>query len=170
MLQQSFQAVIAWKWVELWRGELWRRVFISLSDLLFCYFPLSFYRLINMCYCNKRTFHQNIFQKINVLKKASLCSSCSTVGTKKFKRIPVEEFLFSEITVLECATLLDNELIHRYFPTFLIVIVEWYKGIVGHYAIVLKFYRSLGKNGKNTLKGEYQKEGRRIPTTILICL
>ena len=30
----------------------------------------------------------------------------------------------SEITVLECATLLDNELIHRYFPTFLIVIVE----------------------------------------------
>ena len=38
--------------------------------------------------------------------------------------IPVEEFLFSEITVLECTTLLDNELIHRYFPSFLIVIVN----------------------------------------------
>ena len=31
--------------------------------------------------------------------------------------------------------------------------------MVGHYDIVLKFYISLGKNGKNTLKGEYQKEG-----------
>ena len=35
----------------------------------------------------------------------------------------------------------------------------YYKGIVGHYTIVLKFHRSLGKNGKNVLKGEYQKEG-----------
>ena len=25
--------------------------------------------------------------------------------------------------------------------------------------MVLKFHRSLGKNGKNVLKGEYQKEG-----------
>ena len=32
----------------------------------------------------------------------------------------MEEFFFSEITVLECVTLLDNEIIHRYFPTFLI--------------------------------------------------
>ena len=93
------------------------------------------------------------------MKKACLCSSCFTAGTKKFKRIPAEEFLFSEITVLERATLLDNELLHRHFPTFLIVIVEWYEGIVGPYTIVLKFYRSLGKNCKNILKGEYQKEG-----------
>ena len=64
----------------------------------------------------------------------------------------MEEFHFSEIIVLECATLLDKELLHRYFPTFLIV-------IVGHYSIVLKFHRSLGKNGKNILKGKYQKEG-----------
>ena len=35
----------------------------------------------------------------------------------------------------------------------------YYEGIVGPYTIVLKFYRSLGKNGKNILKGEYQKEG-----------
>ena len=35
----------------------------------------------------------------------------------------------------------------------------YYKGIVGPYTIVLKFYRSLGKNDKNILKGEYQKEG-----------
>ena len=53
---------------------------------------------------------------------------------------------------------------------------------MGHYTIVLKFHRSLGKNGKNVLKGEYQKEGikyerggggndtSRIPTTIFICL
>ena len=54
----------------------------------------------------------------------------------------------------------------------------YYKGIVGPYTIVLKFYRSLGKNGKNILKGEYQKEGikyeggdtSRILTTIFICL
>ena len=35
----------------------------------------------------------------------------------------------------------------------------YYKGIVGDYTIVLKFHRSLGKNGKNVLKGEHQKEG-----------
>ena len=35
----------------------------------------------------------------------------------------------------------------------------YYKGIVGHYTIVLKFHRSLGKNGKDVLKGEYQREG-----------
>ena len=35
----------------------------------------------------------------------------------------------------------------------------YYKGIVGHHTIVLKFYKSLGKNGKNVLKGEYQREG-----------
>ena len=55
----------------------------------------------------------------------------------------------------------------------------YYKGIVGHYTIVLKFHRSLGKNGKDVLKGEYQREGikyevgddtSRIPSTIFICL
>ena len=30
---------------------------------------------------------------------------------------------------------------------------------MGHYTIVLKFHRSLGKNGKDVLKGEYQREG-----------
>ena len=69
----------------------------------------------------------------------------------------MEEFLFSEITVLERVTLLGNELLHSHFRTFLIV--EWCKGIVGHYTIVLKFHRSLGKNGKDVLKGEYQREG-----------
>ena len=58
------------------------------------------------------------------MKKAYLHSSCSTVVTKKFKRISVEEFLFSEITVLEPA--LPNELFHSHFPKFLITIVEWY--------------------------------------------
>ena len=55
----------------------------------------------------------------------------------------------------------------------------YYKGIVGHYTIVLKFHRSFGKNGKNVLKGENQKVGikyeggddaSRIPTTIFMCL
>ena len=35
----------------------------------------------------------------------------------------------------------------------------YYKDIVGHYNIVIKFHRSLRKNSKNILKGEYQKEG-----------
>ena len=30
---------------------------------------------------------------------------------------------------------------------------------MGHYTTVLTFYRSLGKNDKNILKGEYQKDG-----------
>ena len=59
------------------------------------------------------------------MKKAYLHSSYSTVVTKKFKRISVEEFLFSEITVLEPGPL-PNELFHSHFPKFLITIVEWY--------------------------------------------
>ena len=78
-----------------------------------------------MCYCNIRTSHQNMFSKISVLKKAYLHSSCSTVVTKKFKRMPVKEFFFSETTVLEPATL-PNELLHSHIPKFLITIVEWY--------------------------------------------
>ena len=35
----------------------------------------------------------------------------------------------------------------------------YYKGIVVYYTIVLKVHRSLGKNGKDVLKGEYQREG-----------
>ena len=54
--------------------------------------------------------------------KALLCSSCSTIKTKIFKRITVEQFLFGEITVLQLATLPDNELLHRHFPTFLIAL------------------------------------------------
>ena len=118
---------------------------------------------------------------MSVLKKACLCSSCSIVGTKKFKRIPVEEFLFSKITALEHATLLDSELLHRHSPTLFNCNCRmiYYKGIVGDYAIVLKFYILLEKTGKNTLKGEYQKEGikyegerdtSRIPTANFICL
>ena len=30
---------------------------------------------------------------------------------------------------------------------------------MGHYITVLRFYRSLRKNDKNILKGEYQKDG-----------
>ena len=149
--------------VESWAVEMsFIYIFIRFIVLSSTYdFPLSFCCLINMCYCNNRTFHQIFFSKLSVLKKACLCSNCSTVRTKKFKRIPVEEFLFSEITNLERATLLDNELLHRYFPNVLNCncIMIHYKGIVGHYTIALKFHRSLGKNGKNILKGEYQKEG-----------
>ena len=58
------------------------------------------------------------------MTKAYLHSSCSTFVTKKFKRISVEEFLFSDITVLEPATL-PNELFHSHSPKFLITIVEW---------------------------------------------
>ena len=49
----------------------------------------------------------------------------------------MEEFLFTEIAVLEHATLLDNELLRRHFPTF-----------TDH----------LGRMAK-ILKGKYQKEG-----------
>ena len=93
------------------------------------------------------------------MKKACFYSSCSTVGTKKFKMIPMEEMLFSQITVLEWVTLPDNELLHRHFLTFLIAIVEWYKDLVSHYTIFLKFQGWHGKNGKNIIKGRYQKEG-----------
>ena len=65
-------------------------------------------------------------KKIRVLKKACLHSTCSTVMAKNFKRIHVKEFLFTEITVLECATLPNNELLHRHFPMFLNTIVDWY--------------------------------------------
>ena len=56
---------------------------------------------------------------------------------------------------------------------------------MGHYTIILTFYRSLGKNAKNILKGEYQKDEIKyedrggeggggdtstIPITIFICL
>ena len=56
---------------------------------------------------------------------------------------------------------------------------------MGHYTIILTFYRSLGKNDKNILKGEYQKDEIKyedrgggggggdtstIPITIFICL
>ena len=59
---------------------------------------------------------------------------------------------------------------------------------MGHYITVLRFYRSLRKNDKNILKGEYQKDGIKyedgggggggmrggdtstIPITIFICL
>ena len=71
------------------------------------------------------------FKRICVLKKAFLQSSCSTVVTKKFKRIHGEEF--SEIAVLEPATLPNNELLHRYFPTFFNrnCRMIYYNGIVG---------------------------------------
>ena len=36
----------------------------------------------------------------------------------------MEEFLFSKITVLEHATLPEDVLIHRHFPTLLIAIIE----------------------------------------------
>ena len=43
----------------------------------------------------------------------------------------------------------------------------YYKGIVGHYTIVVKFHRSLGKNGKDVLKGEYQREGIRYEAVMI---
>ena len=59
----------------------------------------------------------------------------------------MEEFLFREITVLERANLLDNELLHRNFRTFFIVIVD------SQITLLIVIHRSLGKNGKNILKG-----------------
>lgn len=83
-----------------------------------------------MCATTIRELVTIIFSKrICVLKKAFLQSSCSTVVTKKFKRIHGEEF--SEIAVLEPATLPNNELLHSHFSNFLITNVEWYyNGIV----------------------------------------
>ena len=45
----------------------------------------------------------------------------------------------------------------------------YYKGIVGHYTIVLKFHRSLGKNGKNILNGKYQQEGIKNEKVLHLC-
>ena len=97
------------------------------------------------------------------MKKDCLCNSYSTVVTKKFKMILVEEYLYSKIAVLDPVTLPNNELLHRYFPTFLIAVVEWYFLMVywSHYTIVSRFHRSLEKNN-NILKGEYQKRGNKI--------
>ena len=64
-------------------------------------------------------------KKVSVLKKAYLHSSCSTIATNKFKRVPVEEFFFSEMTVLEpLANNANNELLYSHFPKILITIVE----------------------------------------------
>ena len=93
-----------------------------------------------------------MFQKISILKKAFLGSSCSALVIKKFKKIPVEEFHFSEIIVLYPATLPDNELFHSHFFKVLITIVESYSDPF------LRFQKLPGRNGKNILRGEYQKE------------
>ena len=123
LLQQFFQAVIASCRREVQVNFVYMFIrFIILSSTYD--FPLSFFCLSNMCYCKLAT---KIFsKKIRVLKKSCLHSTCSTVMAKNFKRIHVKEFLFTEITVLECATLPNNELLHRHFPTFLNTIVDWY--------------------------------------------
>ena len=64
-----------------------------------------------------------MFQKISILKKVFLRSSCSELVILK---IPAEEFHFSEIIVLYPATLPNNELFHSHFSKFLVTIVEWY--------------------------------------------
>ena len=51
----------------------------------------------------------------SILKKAFLHSSCSALLIKKLKKIPLEEFHFSEIIVLHPASLPNNELFHSHF-------------------------------------------------------
>ena len=73
---------------------------------------------------------------------------------KKLKKKPVEEFYYSEIIVLTSATSLpNNEPFHSLFSKFLITIVECYIDPA------LRFQELFGRNGKNMLRGEYQKEG-----------
>ena len=74
-----------------------------------------FHMLVLICATATMSYHQKMFQKISILKKAFLGSSCSALVIKKFKKIPVEEFHFSEIIVLYPATLPDNELFHSHF-------------------------------------------------------
>ena len=78
--------------------------------------------------------------------------------SKKFKRIPVEEFLFSEITVLESATL-PNELLHSHFPKFLITIIEWYNGIVDHST---KISQMTSEEWREYIKRGIPKRGNKI--------
>ena len=68
----------------------------------------------NMYHCSNELPSKDV-PKISILKKAFLGSSCSALVIKKFKKIPVEEFHFSEIIVLYPATLPDNELFHSHF-------------------------------------------------------
>ena len=76
-----------------------------------------------MCYCNNTLPPKDV---LSVLKKAFLHSSCSALVIKKFKKIRVKEFNFSEIVVLNPLTLPNNELFDSHFSKFLIAIVEWY--------------------------------------------
>ena len=60
------------------------------------------------------------------MKKAFLHSSCSTFAIKKFKKVPLEEFHFNEIIVLQPGTLPSNELFYNNLSKILIIAVEWY--------------------------------------------
>ena len=68
----------------------------------------------------------------------------------------MEEFYFSEIIVLYPATLPNNELFHgHFFKVFNHSCrMVYYNGTV----TVLGFQKLSGRNGKNILRGEYQKE------------
>ena len=74
---------------------------------------------------------------------------------KNFK-LHVNKFHFSEIMVLHAATLPNKELFHNHFSKFLITIVKWY--IIMVQWLCLKIQRLPGRNGKNVLRAEYQKE------------
>ena len=54
----------------------------------------------------------------SVLKNRSLANSCSTLVIMKVQKIPVEEITFSELTLPQSITLLNCELLHRYFSKF----------------------------------------------------
>ena len=96
-----------------------------------------FHMLVLICATATMSYHQKMFQKISILKKAFLGSSCSALVIKKFKKIPVEEFHFSEIIVLYPATLPDNELFHSHF---------------------FKVFNHNCRIVQNILRGEYQKQ------------
>ena len=70
------------------------------------------------------SYHQKMFQKIRILKKAFLCSSCSALVIKKFKKAPMKEFRFRKIMVLHAATFPNKQLSHNHFSKFLKTIVE----------------------------------------------
>ena len=93
------------------------------------------------------------------MNKACLHSSCSTVATKKFKRIQGRSSFLVELQSYIVQQWTPSQTFSNVFSRNCRMI--YYNGIVGHYTIVLRFHRSLWKNGKNILKGEYQKEGEK---------
>ena len=79
------------------------------------------------CATATTSYQQKMFQKISVLKKPFLLSSCSTFVIKKFKKylwsssilMKLKSYILQLYQAMNCFTVI-------FFSKFLITIVEWY--------------------------------------------